>query len=191
MSWHIAQNHGLLPLVETLQLRHESFGVLAVDLDSTGNEEVLLLARPGLPVVRLRDCHHKSDAARPQSMLGLLFRLGRSRRMREGLDRGQLLHIPRLANAKAPVVVLACLVHPDSPGIPDRNDDKARLLAGVGTVWRRRRRGMCGILHNADMGDVALGQLAALVELGEAGLDDAALLIFEALCARHGGGRAG
>jgi hypothetical protein len=42
-----------------------------------------------------------------------------------------------------------------------------------------------GIFLDANVRDVALGELALLVELGEARIDDALPLIVEALGARH------
>lgn len=49
---------------------------------------------------------------------------------------------------------------------------------------------MRSIFVDSDMRDVRLGELAILVDLGKAGLYDAALLILEALCSRHGVGPA-
>jgi hypothetical protein len=44
---------------------------------------------------------------------------------------------------------------------------------------------MRGVFLNANMCNVALAQLAIGVNLAEAGLDDAPLLVLEALGARH------
>jgi hypothetical protein len=44
---------------------------------------------------------------------------------------------------------------------------------------------MYRVFLNANMGDVALAQLAIGVDLAEAGLDDAPLLVLEALGARR------
>jgi hypothetical protein len=45
---------------------------------------------------------------------------------------------------------------------------------------------MYGVFLDPNMGDVALAQLAIGVDLAEAGLDDAPLLVLEAFSARRG-----
>ena len=103
------------------------------------------------------------------------------------MDCGQLFQIPRFADAEASIVVLPRLVHPHSSRRSHRNDDQSRLLVVRRAVRRRRRRRIVPILLNSNMRDVRFGELAALVCLGEARLDDSSLLILEALSSRHVG----
>lgn len=173
------------PLVEPLQLGYLALGVLPVDLNCTRNEEVLLLARSRLPVVRLGDGHGEAGAARGRAILSLLIALRRRRRIGKRLDARQLLHVPRLANAEAAIVVLARLVHAHAAGGAHGDDDQARLLVLGRSIGRRRRGGVLAIFLDANVCDIALGQLPVRVQLGEARLDDAALFILEALCPRH------
>lgn len=174
----------MLPLVKPLQLRHQSFSVLPVNLDRACNEEILLFARARLPVVRLSDRHNEPDAPCPLPVLRLpiiSWRLLPSK----SLDRAQLLQVPGLANTEAAVVVLARLVHAHSARVPHGDDNQPWLLVVRIAVRRRRRGRMGGIFHDADVGDVALAELAIGVGLAEAGLDDAPLLVLEALGAGH------
>lgn len=131
-------SHGrLLLLVETLELRHLALGILAVDLHSAGDEELLLLCRARLPVIWLRDGDCKSHAARPLPVLRLSFALRREWAV-ERLDRRQLLHVPSLTYAEAPIIVLARLVHSHPSRRPHGDDDQAGLLVGFGAVRGRR-----------------------------------------------------
>lgn len=172
-------------VIESTKLRDQSFGVLSINLDRAGNKEVLLLRRACLPIVRFCDCDNKSKAASPRPVLSLPVVLGRQGTAREALNRTELFQIPSLAYAETPVVVLSCLVHAHSPGTSDRNYDQTRLPVLRRTIWRRRRRGVCGVLLNANVRDIALAHLAIGVGLAEARLDDAPLLVLEALGARR------
>jgi hypothetical protein len=185
------QNLCLGVLIETPQLRYLALGIFTIDFDRTRNEEVLLLGCPGLPVIRLRDGHSESHASCPLPELRLPVTLRWKGATREGLDGGQLLQVPSLANAEAAIVVLPGLVHSNTPCRAHSDDDQARLF---GVRWRLGRRWsgrMLGILLDADMSDVGFGELATLVKLGEARLDDTLLLILEALRPRHVGVTAG
>jgi len=171
-------------LVEAAELGDLALGILAIDLHGTSNEELLLLGGAGLPVVGFSDGNNKACTAGPAAMLSFLFRLGRVG-TGEGLDGGELLHVPGLADAEAAVVVLSCLVHAHAPRRSYRDNDQARLLVRLGALGRRRRGGILAILMYAYVRDVRLGQLAVLIELGEAALDDTSLFILESLCARY------
>ena len=171
-------------LVEAAELGDLALGILAIDLHGTSIEELLLLGGAGLPVVGFSDGNNKACTAGPAAMLSFLFRLGRVG-TGEGLDGGELLHVPGLADAEASVVVLSCLVHAHAPRRSYRDNDQARLLVRLGALGRRRRGGILAILMYAYVRDVRLGQLAVLIELGEAALDDTSLFILESLCARY------
>lgn len=77
--------------------------------------------------------------------------------MGEGLDGGQILEVPGLADGEGAIVVLAGLVHAYATGAPDGDDDDTGLLVLGSRRGRRRSRGMGGILDDADVGDVRLG----------------------------------
>ena len=131
-------------------------------------------------------------------MLGLHVALrrrwgGRSGAIRttERLNGTHLFQIPRLANTETAVIVLPRLLHSHSSRTSHRNDDEPRLLIAFHAVRRRRGGRIYGILCDPDVGDVTLGELAVGVEFAEAGGDEAALLILEALSAGHGGGGGG
>lgn len=65
-----------LALVEIGQGGHPTAGVLAVYLDETGNEELLLLVSLCLPVVGLAQCDEKAVVASPLSEIGRGVRAG-------------------------------------------------------------------------------------------------------------------
>jgi hypothetical protein len=46
----------------------------------------------------------------------------------KGLNGGQILEVPGLANGEGAVVVLTSLVHADTTGATDGDDDDTRLL---------------------------------------------------------------
>lgn len=164
--WY-SSHGGLLLLVKAFELRDLAFGILPVDLHSTGDEELLFLCRARLPIVWLCDCDGEPCAACPLPVLCLSFALRWKRRV-EGFDRRELLHIPSLTYTKAPIVILTRLVHSHSSSRSHRNDNQAGLFIGLGAVRRRRCGGMRGIFVDSNVGDIRLGELAALVDLGEA-----------------------
>ena len=69
-------------LVEAYQSRDATTGVLAVDLNQTGNEELFLLVGLGLPVVGLPQGDDEAHIAGPLAEVGAGGRAG------EGLDVG-------------------------------------------------------------------------------------------------------
>jgi hypothetical protein len=172
-------------LIEAAKLWDQALCVFPVDLDRTSNEEILLLGCTRLPIVRLRNRDNKSKPSGPRPVLRLTIILRRQSAIRKALDRAQLFQVPRLANTETAVVVLPRLVHADSSRTPHCNYNEPRLPILGRTVGRRRRRRMYRVFLNANMGDVALAQLAIGVDLAEAGLDDAPLLVLEALGARR------
>jgi hypothetical protein len=172
-------------LIETPKLWDQALCVFPVDLDRTGDEEILLLACTRLPIVRLRDRDNKSKPSCPRPVLRLAIIFRWQSTVREALDRAQFFQIPRLANAETAVVVLPCLVHADSSSAPYRDYDEPRLPILGRTVGRWRRRRVYGVFLDPNMGDVALAQLAIGVDLAEAGLDNAPFLVLEAFGARR------
>jgi len=170
--------------IEAAKLWDQALGVLPVDLDRTGDEEILLLTCTRLPIVWLRNRNNKSKPSGPRPILRLTIILRRQSTVRKTLNRAQLLQVPRLANAETAVVVLPCLVHADSSSTPYRNYNEPRLSILGRTVGRRRRGRMYGVFLDPNMRDVALAQLAIGVDLAETGLDDAPLLVLEAFSAR-------
>lgn len=73
-----AQYACLLPLLKPSQFRHHSLGILPIDFDRACNEEILLLCRARLPIVRLRDRDHKPHVPCPAPVLPVPLIFGRS-----------------------------------------------------------------------------------------------------------------
>lgn len=174
-----------LLVIEASQLGSLALCVFAIDFDCARYEEILLLARARLPVVRLGDGDDEALAAGPGAVAGLSLALGRMRRIRKRLDARELLHVPCLANTEAAIVVLSRLVHAHAARRPHGDDDQTGLLVLWGAIRRRWCGGMGAIFLDPDVRDVAFGQLPIRVELREATLNDAALLVLESLGATH------
>lgn len=140
-----------LLLVEAGQVGQLAARVLAIDLDQAGDEELLLLVRLGMPEVGLAQGDEEARVAGPLAVVGADEGAG------EGLDVGEVVEVPRLADGKGAAGVLLGLVHAHAAGAADGDDDDTRLLRFGGPGVRRgRRRGMGGILGDSDVGDVGL-----------------------------------
>ena len=171
--------------IEAAKLWDQTLCVFPVDLDRTSDEEILLLGCTCLPIIRFCNRDNKSKPSGPRPVLRLAIILRWQSAIREALDRAQLLQVPRLANAETAVVVLPRLVHTDSSSAPYRDYDEPRfpvLGRTIGRWWCGR---MYRVFLDPNVGDVALTELAIGVDLAEAGLDDAPLLVLEAFSARR------
>lgn len=98
----------MLSLVETYELRGLTTSVFAIDLDQTGNEELLFLICLSLPKVGLAESDDKAGFANPVTMVGVYLRAS------ERFDLGKIIKIPGLANREGAVSVLLGLVHTDT-----------------------------------------------------------------------------
>lgn len=99
-----AQHLVKFALVEAYQSRHAAASILAEDLDQTGNKELLLLVGLGLPVVWLPQGDDEAHIAGPLTEVGAGGRAG------EGLDVGEVVEEPCLADGKGAIGVLLGLV---------------------------------------------------------------------------------
>jgi hypothetical protein len=179
------KHHSLVVLIKPAKLWDQALCVFPVDLDRTSDEEVLLLGCTCLPIIRLCNRDNKSKPPGPRPVLRLAIILRWQSTIRKALDCAQLFQVPRLANAEAAVVVLPCLVHTDPSSAPYRDYDEPRFPVLGWTIGRWWCRRMYRVFLDPNMGDVALTQLAIGVDLAEAGLDDAPLLVLEAFGARR------
>lgn len=93
---------------ESSQSRIAALGVFVIDLDHATNEELLLLCCSSFPVVWLADGHGKPLVPCPLFPLRLLFIFGVQ--MHIVLDRGEILHGPRLADGERAICILSSFV---------------------------------------------------------------------------------
>jgi hypothetical protein len=122
-----------LALLEAYEVGVAAVGVLVVDLDQAGDEELLFFVRLGLPVVRLAERHDKAHVSGPL----LVVRGGR--RAGERLDAGQVIEKPRLSDGEGAIGVLLGLVDAHTAGLAHGDDDDAGFLV-LGCSRRGRRR---------------------------------------------------
>lgn len=147
----LASAHDLIQLllIESHELRDLATGVLAVDLDHGGNEELLLLVSLGLPEVRLPQDNDESRFGGPFSLIP------RNTWPSERLETAQVVQVPRLADGEGAVGVFLGLVDSNTAGFADGDNYDARLLRArdTGIRWRGRG-GIGGEFGDSDMGDV-------------------------------------
>jgi hypothetical protein len=115
-----------------------------IDLDQAGNEEFLLFVGLSLPIVWLPKCYEESHISGPF----LVIRI--SCRACVGLNGGEVVQVPCLANGECAVRVLFRLMHSHSARLANSDDDGALLLGrGSSLVWcwgRGRRARIFGDL---------------------------------------------
>lgn len=128
IGWHRESSSKLFELlrVETAELRQFSCRVFLVDFDQAVDEEIFLLCRARLPVIRLLDCDYEANISSTFFGLLILLTAGDSNIVR--LNGGQVVENPGLANREGAVVVFSSLMHPYTTRLPHSNDNNARLL---------------------------------------------------------------
>lgn len=140
--------------LEAHQLGYFALRILSVDFDKTGDEEVFFLGGTSLPIVWFANGDDEAGVASPISAL-LLFRSS-GWGEKEGLDDGDVLHVPSFADGEGTGAVLASLVDTYAAGIPYCDDYDARFLILVRRVRGRGALWVCGVLCNANVGNVGL-----------------------------------
>lgn len=127
-----------LKRVEARERRHAAARVLAIDLEQTGNEETLLFVGLGLPVVRLAQRDEEAHIPGPGAEIGVHVGGG------VGLQGGEVVEIPCLADTERSVGVFFRLVDTYATGLAHGNDNDAVLFglggAGGGRWWGCRVR---------------------------------------------------
>lgn len=108
LRWLWSKYYFYLYWAEATKLRDFALGILSVNLDQTGDEELLLFARPSIPIVWLlyRDC--ETSVSSPLLVLRLFRSLGN--RVRVRFDHRQVPHIPCFAHGECAIGVLAPFV---------------------------------------------------------------------------------
>jgi hypothetical protein len=149
----LARSHDLLQLswIETQELRNQAARIFAINLDHTGDEELLLFIRLRHPKIRLHQGDYEPVIASPFSVLRVGLRAGK------GLNVREVVQVPGLANGEGSIRVLFGLVHADAARFPDCDDDGSGFLGfGSSSLRRRRRRRMRREFGDAKVGDVRL-----------------------------------